>query len=256
MEVLLGLLSVAPMSGYDLGQAIRASVGFFWNESYGQIYPNLKRLAAEGFVTAKTERQKGKPDRRVYSITKKGRERLAAWLAVAPQPEIPRNELLLKLFFGAQVPRRLRFNTWSAWWRARADFFASSGGSSRKRSKDSSIPMRLIGRWRRASGSWSWRRTCAGAKRHWPSCARSQSGSHSRKSERRSIMQANNIRQVENSGRVKAPAQIASWAHLAGFLAIGAGVVALGFLAQHAPGGGGGAAPGQLASHARPFRFT
>jgi DNA-binding PadR family transcriptional regulator len=103
MEVLLGLLSVESMSGYDLGQTIRTSVGFFWNESYGQIYPNLKKLASEGCVTAKKERQKGKPDKRIYSITAKGRERLAAWLAVKPQPEIARNELLLKLFFGAQV---------------------------------------------------------------------------------------------------------------------------------------------------------
>ena len=103
MEVLLGLLTIGPMSGYDLGQAIRTSVGFFWNESYGQIYPNLKKLAAEGFVIAKRERQKGKPERHVYSITKKGRERLTAWLAVEPQPAIPRNELLLKLFFGAQI---------------------------------------------------------------------------------------------------------------------------------------------------------
>src|ERR1700677_1928308 len=103
MEVLLGLLEIEPMSGYDLGVVIRASVGHIWNESYGQIYPNLKKLAAEGFVTSKTERQKGKPDRRIYSITKKGRERLTKWLAVPPQPEIARNELLLKLFFGAQA---------------------------------------------------------------------------------------------------------------------------------------------------------
>jgi DNA-binding PadR family transcriptional regulator len=103
MEVLLGLLTIKPMSGYDLGQIIRDSVGHFWNESYGQIYPNLKRLEAGGFASSERERQKGKPDRRVYSITKKGRERVAAWLAVEPQPEIPRNELLLKLFFGAQV---------------------------------------------------------------------------------------------------------------------------------------------------------
>ena len=102
-EVLLGLLTIEPMSGYDLGQLIRISVGHFWRESYGQIYPNLKRLAAEGLVTARTERQKGKPDRRVYSITNKGREQLVKWLALEPQPEIPRNELLLKLFFGAQV---------------------------------------------------------------------------------------------------------------------------------------------------------
>jgi PadR family transcriptional regulator, regulatory protein AphA len=104
MEILLGLLTIAPMSGYDLGLTIRGSVGHFWNESYGQIYPNLKKLTAEGLVTSKTERQKGKPDRHIYSITGKGREHLAAWLAVEPQPEIPRNELLLKLFFGAQVP--------------------------------------------------------------------------------------------------------------------------------------------------------
>lgn len=102
-EVLLGLLTIEPMTGYDLGQLIRTSVGHFWRESYGQIYPNLKTLAADGLVTAKTEHQKGKPDRRVYSITDKGREQLGKWLAVEPQPEIPRNELLLKLFFAARV---------------------------------------------------------------------------------------------------------------------------------------------------------
>ncbi len=109
MEVLLGLLTIAPMSGYDLGQLIRESIHHFWNESYGQIYPNLKRLSAGGFVTGKIEKQKGKPDRQIYSITKKGRERLVRWLEVEPQPEIPRNELLLKIFFGAQAgPETLR----------------------------------------------------------------------------------------------------------------------------------------------------
>jgi DNA-binding PadR family transcriptional regulator len=103
MDVLLGLLTIEPMSGYDLGLTIRESIGHFWNESYGQIYPNLKKLATEGFVTSKIERQKGKPDRHVYSITRKGRERLTQWLLVPPQPEVPRNELLLKLFFSAQV---------------------------------------------------------------------------------------------------------------------------------------------------------
>ena len=44
--------------------------------------------------------------------------------------------------------------------------------------------------------------------------------------------------------------QIASWGWLAGFLLIGAGVVAMGFLAQHAPTGGG-AAPGQFAIHSQ-----
>jgi PadR family transcriptional regulator AphA len=107
MEVLLGLLAIESMSGYDLGLTIRGSIGYFWNESYGQIYPNLKKLAGGGFVSYKTERKKGKPDRRIYSITEKGRERLTEWLTVPPQAEIPRNELLLKLFFGEQVPMQV-----------------------------------------------------------------------------------------------------------------------------------------------------
>jgi len=100
---ILGLLTFAPMSGYDLGQHVRASVGHIWSESYGQIYPNLKKLAAAGLVSSKTEKQKNKPDRHIYSITAKGRTHLATWLALQPQPEIPRNEMLLKLFFGAKV---------------------------------------------------------------------------------------------------------------------------------------------------------
>ncbi|HEY1660424.1 MAG TPA: PadR family transcriptional regulator [Candidatus Sulfotelmatobacter sp.] len=103
MEVLLGLLTVEPMSGYDLGQAVRDSIGHFWNESYGQIYPNLKRMAASGLIAGKAGPQQGRHGRQVYSITRKGRERLAAWLAVEPQPEVSRNELLLKLFFGVQA---------------------------------------------------------------------------------------------------------------------------------------------------------
>jgi DNA-binding PadR family transcriptional regulator len=106
-EVLLGLLAIEPMSGYDLGITIRASVGHIWNESYGQIYPNLKKMAADGLVTAKVERQKGKPDRTIYSVTKKGHERLTNWLTVPPQPEIPRNEFLLKLFFGERIPTEI-----------------------------------------------------------------------------------------------------------------------------------------------------
>ncbi len=103
-QALLGLLTIQPMSGYDLGSVVRDSVGHIWNESYGQIYPNLKRLAADGLVVCKTEKHKGRPERSVYSITKKGREQLAQWLSVPPQPEIPRNEMLLKLFFGSKVP--------------------------------------------------------------------------------------------------------------------------------------------------------
>ena len=63
-------------------------------------------------------------------------------------------------------------------------------------------------------------------------------------------MQANErLAATDPEGRQRPP-QIASWGRLWGFMLIGAGVVALGFLAQHVPtGGAGGPAAGQLASH-------
>jgi len=102
-NALLGLLSLRSMSGYDIRQMVAQSIGHFWSESYGQIYPGLKRLAAAGLVEKKTERNKGKPDRHLYSLTAEGRERLQEWLKIPVSEEVARNELLLKLFFGAHV---------------------------------------------------------------------------------------------------------------------------------------------------------
>ena len=45
---ILGVLSLGAMSGYDVKKLIERSIAHFWNESYGQIYPSLNRLAAEG----------------------------------------------------------------------------------------------------------------------------------------------------------------------------------------------------------------
>jgi PadR family transcriptional regulator, regulatory protein AphA len=102
-NALLGLLSLRPMSGYDIRQLIQRSIGHFWSESYGQIYPGLKRLAAAGLIEKKTERNKGKPDRHLYSLTEQGREQLREWLKLPIAEEVARNELLLKLFFGSRV---------------------------------------------------------------------------------------------------------------------------------------------------------
>lgn len=100
---LLGLLSLEPMSGYDLKQLISWSVGYFWQEGYGQIYPTLRELEKQRLVSRRAQKQKGKPERNVYSLTEAGQERLQQWLALPARPEVPRNELLLKLFFGARV---------------------------------------------------------------------------------------------------------------------------------------------------------
>lgn len=99
----LGILSYGPMSGYDIKKFYEQSVAGFWNESYGQIYPILKRLAEEGLATKSVHKQEGKPDRHIYAITKKGREELQQWLVEPTSRHIGRHETLLKLMFGKQI---------------------------------------------------------------------------------------------------------------------------------------------------------
>jgi len=100
---ILGMLSTGPMSGYAIKKEIEQSVANFWNESYGQIYPILKQLAEEGLTTSHAEKQEGKPERYVYTLTDRGREELHHWLTEPIEYSVERNELLLKLFFGQQA---------------------------------------------------------------------------------------------------------------------------------------------------------
>jgi PadR family transcriptional regulator, regulatory protein AphA len=99
---LLGLLSICPGSGYDIKKFMEQSTSNFWNESYGQIYPILKQLEEEGLATSHTEKQEGKPERYVYTLTDEGQEELRHWLTEPIEHTVERNELLLKLFFGRQ----------------------------------------------------------------------------------------------------------------------------------------------------------
>lgn len=98
----LGMLTLQPMSGYDIRNTIDATIAHFWNESYGQIYPILKKLEADGLITA--NRSNGSRNRHEYAITAQGRAALEVWLGTAPRKDIVRNELLLKLFFARNAP--------------------------------------------------------------------------------------------------------------------------------------------------------
>ena len=100
---LLGMLTLGPMSGYDIKQAIEGSIGNFWAESYGQIYPILKSFVAEGLATVTVQEQDVRPDRKVYTLTEAGRRTLQAWLAQPADDERRRVELLLRLFFGGET---------------------------------------------------------------------------------------------------------------------------------------------------------
>lgn len=98
--VVLGILAVGgDLSGYEIRQWVAQAIGFFWSESYGQIYPELRRLSGAKLIKALAA--EGARGAKRYRITAAGREELRRWLQRAPGAERQRNELLLKLFFGA-----------------------------------------------------------------------------------------------------------------------------------------------------------
>jgi PadR family transcriptional regulator AphA len=99
---LLGLLAEQPMSGYDLRRAIEATFGHFWAESFGQIYPELRRLAAGGLVAPVAGSATGDGEgvsRKLFRLTPAGEDELAAWIREPASGQVLRNEMLLKIYF-------------------------------------------------------------------------------------------------------------------------------------------------------------
>src|SRR3954462_14113418 len=87
--------------GYDTGYAIKRFIeraaSFFWSVSYGQIYPELRRLEAAGLIRGRDVTEGGRR-RREYSLTAAGTDELGRWLAGPAEPAMwMRNEGILRL---------------------------------------------------------------------------------------------------------------------------------------------------------------
>ncbi len=94
------MLRFGSRTGYDVKQKIEISTRFFWGASYGQIYPELKRLERAGLVEAEPA-PRGGVKRTAYELTAEGERVLHDWLA-DPESQLfeMRDEALLKIFFG------------------------------------------------------------------------------------------------------------------------------------------------------------
>lgn len=97
--VVLGMLRLGKRTGYEIKQLVDNSTRFFWAASYGQIYPELKKLEEAGLVRGESDPQGGR-QRRAYALTPAGERALDDWLR---SPDVSHYEMrdlgLLKLFF-------------------------------------------------------------------------------------------------------------------------------------------------------------
>ena len=122
-KAILGTLSFSPKSGYEIKAMVDRSTRFFWAASYGQIYPELRRLADAGLVDGVDDPQGGRA-RTVWTLTPLGREALHAWLAEPPEVFEMRHEGMLKVFFADSLSpdeRITRIRDWGDVHRRKAD---------------------------------------------------------------------------------------------------------------------------------------
>ena len=97
---ILGALVERPSTGYEITKRMDGSIGFFWGASHQQVYRELAVLDEESLVAFQEEAQEGKPDKKIYSLTKKGMQELKAWIASPLEESRAKDSFLLKIFCG------------------------------------------------------------------------------------------------------------------------------------------------------------
>jgi PadR family transcriptional regulator AphA len=108
-EVILTVLARGEMTGYEITKDFEAVYVHFWRASHQQVYRELARLNKDSRVTVKVVAQEGRPDKKVYAITKRGLEELKRWIVAPTEPPRPQYDLLVKLL-GSHVVERPAFH--------------------------------------------------------------------------------------------------------------------------------------------------
>lgn len=96
--LILGLLILSPMTGYELQQFIKKNLALICSHSAGSVQTALAKLEKEGKVTA-TETVQGKRRKKRFSITDTGRAAFSHWVAQPMQADKVKNMELSRLFF-------------------------------------------------------------------------------------------------------------------------------------------------------------
>lgn len=97
---ILGLINRTPATGYDIAKEFDRGLANFWYATHSQIYPELRQLTEEGFITFEIDTKGDKLKKKLYTITEEGRRELKEWLSVCDELEqTPKDIFRLKLYF-------------------------------------------------------------------------------------------------------------------------------------------------------------
>ncbi|MDB5055634.1 MAG: transcriptional regulator, PadR family [Bacilli bacterium] len=99
-DVILGILMNGSKSGYDIKKDFETVFSYFYDASFGSVYPALKVMEKEGLIKKEILIQEGKPNKHMYSITDMGKEAFHSYLGSPVARDIVRSDISTRLFFG------------------------------------------------------------------------------------------------------------------------------------------------------------
>lgn len=111
-ETLLGLIAVQNCHGYELIETFRnpSELGDVWKMSTSQIYAVLKRLESQRLIVGQVVTQTTAPERKEYTLTAAGQQRLDRWLH-DPQPSASIRRIRVEFLSRLYIARRLGIPT-------------------------------------------------------------------------------------------------------------------------------------------------
>lgn len=102
-HAVLAALLDGEASGYELAKRFDASVANFWHALPQQLYTELRRLEEQALVRGRAIRQRGRPDKRVFTITHAGRQALREFAAEPTRPGALKEDLAVKVYAAGVV---------------------------------------------------------------------------------------------------------------------------------------------------------
>jgi DNA-binding PadR family transcriptional regulator len=99
-DVILGLLHKRSFTGYEMKHLFETVFSFFFDASFGTIYPTLSKMEQLGYITKENIAQESRPNKNVYTITALGKEQFTEYLNSPVEKESVRSDFHMRMFFG------------------------------------------------------------------------------------------------------------------------------------------------------------
>ncbi|MED4129723.1 PadR family transcriptional regulator [Shouchella miscanthi] len=94
---LLGIISKRRVTGYDVVHIFKQQMVHFWGSTHSQIYTELHKMEKDELVDHELVIQESSPNKKIYSLTDKGRKELIRWAVEEPLKSAKiKDEFLIK----------------------------------------------------------------------------------------------------------------------------------------------------------------